>query len=275
MKNKFFYLLLLSLAYSFQVVAQVTIAPTNLYIDDSNRFGTYMVINGSNTPQEISVEFIYSYNKTDSLGNREYIYDDEASEKEHSIANSVKAFPKNFVLQPNQRQIVRIRVSSPSNTSDGTYWSRIKTTSMAQSPPVEIEADNQVSARIGVKFEQITSLFYKQGNVTTGIDIEKIRTSFSNDSLIIYTDYDRVGNSPFLGTITSTLESSSGDVVAQSPISTTIHIGGTQRHIIKTEDIPSGTYKLTVEFATNRSDISPDNLVQMQPVTATTTITIP
>lgn len=268
--------LLISILCFPELYGQVTIAPTNLFIENNSRFGTYLVLNNSNENQEINIEFFFGYSSTDSLGNRIMTENDEMNR--HSIAESVRAFPQNFILTPGKRQTVRLRISPKNDLSDGTYWARIKTTSSPESPPVEVSSDDNVTARVGINIEQITGLFYKKGDVTTGIEVDGIRTSFSGDNnerLVVLTDYQRTGNSPFLGSITTTLKNQSGKTVAQGFRSTTLYFDGTQKEELDISGLPSGEYSIQVHFETRRSDVPSDDLVQMEPVTATTTVTIP
>jgi len=264
------------LCLNCDLLAQVTIAPTNLFIDSNNKFGTFMVINGSNQAQEISVEFYFSYNKTDENGNRTYINDDSLTANTHSVSDFIRAFPQNFILEPNTRQIIRVRITAPNDLESGTYWSRVKTTSTNQAAPIELGSDDAVSARIGVVFEQITSLFYKVGDVNTRISISDIETELSEEGILtLLTHYEREGNSPFLGTITANLKNNNGNVVRDANVSTTLHFSGVQRHTINIQDLESGTYNVEVTFDSRRSDVSSSDLVQMEPVTKTTTVTIP
>lgn len=72
--------------------AQVTIAPTNMFIDGNARFGTYMVINNSNETQEISIDFLFAYSQTDEQGNRSIIQDDSAALSNIQSLNSFVLF---------------------------------------------------------------------------------------------------------------------------------------------------------------------------------------
>lgn len=256
------------------IIAQVTIAPTNLYITDENKFGTYLVINNSNTPQEISVNFIFGYGRSNRDGIREYFYGDTLDYNNFSIANWIRAFPQNFVLSPGQRQVVRLRINNPNNLADGTYWARIKTTSSPVSPPIELESNNNVSAAIGVKIEQISGVFFKKGDVNTGIEIQEIRTSLNDETLTILTDLKRLGNSPFLGTITASLSDQNGKIVGESFVSTSIYFDETLKQEMDISDLNTGTYELKIEFRTNRGDISSDDIVKMNPVSKTKIINI-
>lgn len=268
--------LVLLLSLSVCSIAQVTIAPTSLFIDESSRFGSYMVINNSQVNQEISIEFVFSYSASNEEGARRIVEDDSVSLQEHSIAEHVRAFPENFVLNPGQRQVVRLRIAAPSGLEDGTYWARIKTKASQETPPVEIAQDEAVSANLGLIIEQVTGLYYKVGDVNTGILVDGIRTNMVNEDIMtVYTDYSRTGNSPFLGTIFVTLEDEDGQVVAQNRNSTTLYFDGTNSQDLNVSSISSGEYTLRIRFETLRSDISSSDLVQMNPVSSSTTITIP
>lgn len=269
--------LLLSVFITTEVVSQVTIAPTNLFVSNTSRFGTYMVINGSNEAQEISIEFFFAYSMTDANGSRSIVSDDDAMEGIYSIADNVKAFPQNFVLQPGQRQIVRLRIAGVDNgLEDGTYWARIKTTSSPQSPPIEIgTTGNEVSARVGIRIEQVTGLFYKIGDTSTGIEIQDIRPVLSEDNVLsVLTDYKRTGNSPFLGSITTSLLDNNNQEVRRAYISTSLYFDGTHAQTLDLNDLPQGNYTIRVRFESERSDVSSRDIVQMDPALFSKSYTI-
>ena len=267
--------LLLVLLFSLSstgIIAQVTIAPTNIFISDNSKFGTYMVINGSNEPQEIAIEFFFGYSTTDKEGNRTNIIGDSLMTAARSITQNVRAFPQNFVLAPNQRQIVRLRITgSTRELKEGTYWSRIKTSSNPETQQVEVgNAGNDVSARVSIKIEQVTGLFYKVGKTTTGIEVQEIRTNLGEDNrLTVLTDYRRTGNSPFLGSISTTLIDSNNQEVKQAFVSTSIYFDGTNRQFLDLNDLPKGEYKIKVQFESQRGDVSSSDIVQMKTVTKT------
>ncbi len=255
---------LFSLAITISGIGQITIAPTNLFVSDNSRFGTYMVINNSNENQEVSIDFVFSYTITDSNGERVFVEDDSVIAQEHSISDYVRAFPQNFVLNPGQRQIVRLRIAVPNTSPDGTYWTRIKTASNPQSPPAELGDNSAVSARLGMVVEQVTGLFYKKGNVNTGIDINNITLDDSeSDKLNVLVEYSRTGNSPFLGTITTSLVNASGETIDTKYLSTTIYFDGVHRQTFDTKDLPTGNYTVNVAFETVRRDIEASDLIQM------------
>lgn len=256
--------------------AQVTISPTNLFIDGTSQFGTYMVINGSNETQEIAIDFFFAYSQANENGDKSIIEEDAENEEKHSIAQSVRAFPRNFTLAPGQRQTVRLRVSAPSDLEDGTYWSRIKTSSTPETPPLEVQNNSAVTARVGIKVEQITGLFYKKGTTTTGIEINNINPIVSDDgnSLNVLVDVLRTGNSPFLGSITTSILNSRGEEVSSGFVSTSIYFDSMFKQVVNIEGLPAGTYQANVKFETARSDIAANRLVQMPTQTETVSFSI-
>ncbi len=267
---------LLLLLFQGVTFAQVTISPTNLFIDDNAQFGSYMVINGSNEAQEISIDFFFAYSQSDETGTRGIVQNDTAREEQFSIANKVRAFPRNFTLAPGQRQTVRLRVSGTNELQDGTYWSRIRTTSSPETPPLEIQSDDAVTARVGIRVEQVTGLFYKKGNVTTGINIVGIDTNTENDgnTLNVLVDLLRTGNSPFLGTITTEVLNAQGRRVLSDFVSTSIYFDGIFKQQLNVQDLQPGNYQVKVTFESDRNDIDKSRLVQMPTSTQTVPFSI-
>ncbi len=255
--------------------AQVTIAPTNLFIEENARFGTYMVINNSNDTQEISIDFTFAYSQSDEQGYRTIVQNEDEIKEAHSIADYVRAFPRNFTLAPGQRQVIRLRLTPPNDLEDGTYWARIKTASTPETPPIELQSNDAVAARVGIRVEQVTGLFYKKGSVSTGIEIEEIRTEYDSESenLIVLIDHQRTGNSPFLGSIITSIIDSNGQEVRRGFLSTSLYFDGIFRQEFEIGDLPNGEYLIRATFESNRSDIPESDLVQMQSVTETTTFT--
>lgn len=245
--------------------AQITIAPTMVFIDQQNRFGSFLVLNSSDQAQEVNIEFLFGYPATNQEGNVQMIYDDSTTATEYGISKLVRGFPQNFVLQPGQRQVVRLTLR-PKKFTDGVYWSRIKTTSNAQNPAIGEEVDDQITAQITYKLEQVTTLFYKHGNTSTGITVEDFEYINSEDKLKFITDVSRNGNAPFLGTITLILNDSDGNTVVEKKASTSIYFDYRQVFEISKDDLADGTYDAEITFETERPDIATANIVQMEPV---------
>lgn len=246
--------------------AQITIAPTMLFIDQQNRFGTLLILNGSDQPQEISISFPFGYPVTNSNGDIQMVYDDSARANEYGIDDLVRGFPQNFVLAPGQRQVVRLTIR-PKQFEDGTYWTRIKTTSNPQSAAIGEASSDEITAQITYKLDQVTTLFYKHGEVETGINIENFTIRQTEDHIQFIADAERTGNSPFLGSIVLDIKDTSGNTVAEKLVSTSIFFDYRQVFEIPKEDLQNGSYSASITFRSQRSDVPSEQIVQMNPVT--------
>lgn len=253
--------------------AQVTIAPTTLFLDSQQRFGTVLILNGSQQAQEISVDFLFGYPTSDSLGSTQMVYDDPARENQFSVADDIRGFPRRFTLNPGQRQVVRLTVM-PGNRPDGMYWTRVRTTSNPQSPPIGQANDNAVTAQINFKFEQITSAFYKKGTVNTGLNIKDFKILIHDSTATARADVERTGNAPFLGSALLTLRDEQGNTVLKKHNSTTVYFDVVRTIDFSLSNLPKGNYKATLTFKSERPDIAIENLVQIKPISKTTNFTI-
>lgn len=265
---------ILSLLAAASAEAQVTIAPTTLFLDNHNKFGTFLVLNGSNQTQEVSIDFMFGYPASDSLGHTVMMYGDTLDAAKFSIAKDMRGFPRTFTLAPQQRQVIRLTVRPRADRKDGMYWTRIKTTSNPATPPIGETSQNGVTAQINFKFEQITAAFYKKGKVSTGLNFKGLHTEIDSTGGHIYADVERTGNAPYLGSIFLTIKDADGNTVGQGQSSTTVYFDDTRTMDFDASGLAPGNYTAEVTFRTQRPDIPQDKLVQADPVSKTTTFTI-
>lgn len=256
------------------VLAQVTISPTAVFISQ-DRFGSFVVINNSAIAQEVSIDFVQTYPASDSLGNVSVRDASEKSEEFKLITDWMRSFPRTFVLEPGQRQTVRLTVRPESTLEDGTYWTRLKVISSPQAAEIGEVSTEQVATSIVIKFEQIISGFYKVGTVSTGINVSGVRfVPTDNGRMIIY-NYELLGNSPFIGTIDMDVLNSSGQSVHKSRVITSLYDNGSRNFTIPLEEAPSGNYSVVLSFTASRPDIPNADMIPMEPVTQRFNVTIP
>jgi len=246
--------------------AQVSISPTSLFIDSQQKFATLLVMNGTDSRQEVSLEFPFAYPDADSTGNIQMIYDDPTMEKDYSIAGSVRGFPRNFTLEPGQRQTVRMTVRPNKNLQDGVYWTRIKTISNPESPPVGPAQEGQINPQITFKFEQVTTLFYKTGQISTGLEIRDASVVINEEQGIVQAQVDVRGNSPYLGSMSLEIIDNTGKVVKSGRVFVSIYVDDTRQLEFDLADLEPGDYTANLTFKTERADIPQDDIVQAQPV---------
>jgi P pilus assembly chaperone PapD len=256
-----------------KVAAQISIAPTAVFMTDRSPFANVIVSNGSETPQEISISFRFGYSTSDQEGNVSMYYD--TTGHSNSFVNHVNAFPRNFVLEPGQRQTVRLAARGYGNVDDGTYWSRMNILATPLSPPVEAETgDDAVAARININFEQVIPAFFKKGNVSTGLNVREIDFRQDNRQGIFLVDAVRTGNSPYIGSTNLTILDSNGEQMREQEVTFSAYFDIVRRINTDLSGLEPGSYTAKLEFRTDRRDISGNDLIQVETFTVSTDFSI-
>ncbi len=249
------------------LMAQVTISPTSLFIDSKQRYATLLVLNGTDDPQEISVSYEFGYPVSDENGHVTMRYDDAATAESYSIAGWIRGFPKRFVLDPGKRQVVRLTVKPPRDLNDGVYWARVRTVSESLAPEVGAPNPDGITALIQFKFEQVTSVFYRTGDVSTGLAIRDAWTEEEEDKLAVIADLEKQGNAPYLGTMRVSLQDQAGNILQENMKFISVYFDGRQRLEMNTSDLKRGEYIVHVDFTGTRADIPDKELPASEPVT--------
>ncbi|HKK46736.1 MAG TPA: hypothetical protein VJ964_14515 [Balneolaceae bacterium] len=266
------------LAFLFLVtarsVAQVSIAPTALFFDNQSRFSSLTVSNGGQQAQEISISMEFGY-PTSKNGNL-VITKDSTLADEKSMADWIKVFPKNFTLQPQQRQVVRFVARPPSGLKPGGYWSRVKIKSNPVSPPIESVGKNQVGAQINLVVNQVIAAQYRTKNANTGIDVSSVNFTQidSTHTGKIAVNMKQTGNAPFVGSISLQVTDSNGNTIYQTNTTNSVYTTITRTFDVDLSDVKPGQYTISGNITSQRRDISADNLLQIKPVSFQKQITI-
>jgi len=236
-------------------LAQVTISPTSIFVNSKEPFGTFLVLNGTDKTQEVSISFPFGYPGSDSTGKIIMNYSDTAMADKFSIEQWVSGFPRSFVLEPNQRQVVRVTVRPTEILSPGTYWTIIKTKSNEVAPEIGVPQKDKITAEIRFVFEQITTLLYQSGELSTGLKINDLRTKIDDHNATVISDVEKTGNSPFLGTMEVKIFNSAGAEVKRNQVFVSIYMSGSRKLDVGLDDLPPGQYSAEVKFYPNRMDI--------------------
>lgn len=277
MYRKQFIGLLLLLFFPLSLFGQITITPTSIFLDQNSRIGNMMVINNSDDAQEITLDFVYGYLESYEDGSVELLMEndeeDEITDTSYSLSEYIRGFPQSFTLNPGQRQSVRLFVNPPADLEDGTYWTRILVGSAAESPAVGTASTTDITANINITLNQNLGLFYKNGDVSTGIEVENITSTRTESGINTLVKYNRTGNSPFIGTVTTRVMQRD-EVISTNRRSTTLFFGGTYAVENEIENLEPGDYRVEVSFVAERNDIASENLVSMSPVSQSVQIAV-
>jgi len=249
--------------------AQVIVAPTILFMSDQSRFGTFVVMNRSNTPQEISVSFRFGFPESDSSGNIRMQYDDSSMAEKYSIQQWVRGFPQKFVVNPGQQQVVRLLVTPPQNISDGEYWTRLVTSSTPQAKTIDTVRTG-ITANITFVLEQVTTIIYRKGSLSTLVDLPNIEIKKDSVSMNLLAHVTRGGNSPFFGKISVQVEDRVGNKIFSADQVIAVYRNNMVfKFTVPLSRLPQGSYAASIKLTTERTDIPQDDLLKTAAVEKT------
>ncbi len=250
--------ILIFLFIASSIYSQVIISPYIVYMDQKDRFGTLIVQNKSLEEYEVNVSFIFGYPNTDSLGSGTMKYIENPPDSLPSIATWIRAFPRNFVLVPEQKQIVRMTVRPPAYLEPGTYWTRMVTSSTPKAPPIDT-LQKGISAKIRFVLNQVTTVIYRVNDATTGLNVEDLTINSDTTNLKIYVGLNREGNSAFFGNMVTRVFNSNGDTVKVKEDFVQVYYNINKRIDIPLEGISEGNYRAEVEITFNEKEDIPES----------------
>lgn len=244
--------------------AAVSVSPVALYIDDRTRTGALTLYNPGTRPEEIRLEFGFGYPVSDEEGNITVPVVAEAPEGEPSALPWLRAFPSRLILEPGQRQVVRVMVQPPAELPDGEYWARVLVRSRGGQPPIE-EQRGGVAVQIDVETVVVVALSYRNGEVSTGIEVAEAAATLSGDTVSATIDLHRTGNAAFLGRMRAEVLDEQGRTLAAHEEVLAVYRDMLRRFSV---GVPQGSVAHRVRFTidTQRDDLPPGGALPAEPV---------
>jgi hypothetical protein len=273
--RKLFFLVPVLFLGSEMLLAQVTVAPSILFINSKSGVGTMYISNNSSDPQEVGIDFVYGYPDADSVGNSRMNYKDTISAGVYSLNSMIRAYPRNFILNPKQQQTIRLQVRTKSSVKDAFFFSRVKVTSGQKAPDIDKKPADVVTTQINFKFDQIFPVFYRKGNVTTGLHIHDVSTSLKDGKLTVVADVERTGNAPYIGNEKVELLSAANEKIALAEGTASIYFRMKNKVELDLPKTAKGKCKLLLTFETKRSDIAAEDMLQSPAITKEVSVNLP
>jgi P pilus assembly chaperone PapD len=243
------------LAFSAVPASAVAVSPTALYITSRNPSALLTLINTGTRPEEIELSIAFGYPISDTAGVLRVDIVNEAGPGEPSLTSFLRIFPRRMLLQPGQRQVVRVMVAMPAGAADGEYWGRVLVKSRGGEPPVE---QNQGNVRMQLSLETTfaTAVFFQKGEVKTGISVPAAEARRMGDSVQFTIDLKRENNSAFLGRVRAQLVNASGTTVAEVEDVAAVYRSIRRRFVLRSgSPLPAGAYTVRYVVDTERPDL--------------------
>lgn len=247
----------------------VTVSPTALYLGPRNPSALLTLINTGTRPEEIELGFAFGYPTSDSLGTVRVDLVDTAAAGEPSLAAWLRAFPRRLVLEPGQRQLVRVTVVAPPGLADGEYWGRVLVKSRGGQPPIE-QTQGQVKMSLSLETTFATAVFFQKGDVRTGIAVQAASAVRTRDAVQFTVDLARIGNAAFLGHVKAELLDATGQVRGTAEDVVAVYRTLRRRLDIRAEGaLPAGPLTVRYVLDTERPDLPSSGPLQAAAVTGT------
>jgi P pilus assembly chaperone PapD len=233
----------------------VTVSPTALYISSRNPSALLTLINTGSRPEEIELSIAFGYPVSDTAGVLRVDLVDSAASGEPSLTSYLRVFPRRLVLQPGQRQVVRVMVAMPAAAANGEYWGRVLVKSRGGEPPIE-QSQGNVRMQLALETTLATAVFFQKGDIKTGISIPAVEAHRTGDSVLVTLDLKRENNAAFLGRIRAELVNASGATVAEVEDVAAVYRSVRRRFALRTGSaLPAGAYTVRYLVDTERPDL--------------------
>lgn len=232
----------------------VSVSPTALYIDSRTRTGVLTLHNPGTLPEEITIDFAFGYPVTDSAGNLSVPVTREPAPGEPSAMGWMRAFPRRLILQPGQRQVVRVMVEPPADLADGEYWARILITSRGGQPPIE-DVQGDLRLQLNVETTLVMAANFRKGAVSTGVEVAASRAWSGDEGVYVEVDLQRTGNAAFLGRLRADLVDARGAVLATAWDDLAVYRAVRRRHLLVPPPGAAGPLAVQLRIDTERDDL--------------------
>ncbi|HEX2219771.1 MAG TPA: hypothetical protein VHG35_13285 [Gemmatimonadales bacterium] len=256
----------------------VLVAPHAVVIDHRTRSGALSLYNPGDAPAEISLSTFFGYPITDSAGQFDLHTVERPDPTMPSAAGWVEAFPKRMVLQPKERQTVRLLARPPAALTDGEYWARLVVAAKGGTVPVTgVDSSSGVTVGLNLEVRTVLPLQYRKGAVATSVRLSRLAAALDGDSLVVRLRLERMGTAAFIGTVRGALVDSVGRTVTTftSPVSVYYEVEPRLTAALPGSRPKAGRYHLRVEVAAEREDLAPETVLPSRPVRDSLEVRLP
>jgi P pilus assembly chaperone PapD len=266
---------LLSLGTALQAQG-VVVAPHAVYLDHRTRSASITLYNPGAEATEVGIEFFFGYPVTDSVGDFTLMEPDSVTAEMPSAHRWIEAFPRRVTIGPLQRQTVRLLARPPANLADGEYWSRVVIVAKGGSVPVSGTDSANISIGLDLEIRTRIPLTYRKGVLQSGIALSGLTAQrTTSDSLAIRARLVRQGTAAYVGTARGTLVNESGKTVGTFMEPVAVYYDAQPVFTIPVAGLPAGKYTVRIEVASERPDITPDQLLKSATVRDSVSVVLP
>ena len=247
-----------------KVAAGVLVAPTIIFLSETNRTGRITLRNPSDVPQEVSVYFSFGLPISDSLGNVFVTLQDSATSDPKSALGWVKAFPRTVILPPGENQTVRLVIKPPDDLPDGEYWARIVVRSQdARTTVPEPDEATGISTQLNMVIQTAIMLKYRTGELVSNLELTSAGAQRHGNIVQVMLDMVSRGNVSYMGILHCRVLDKNDNEIGSGKINLAVY-----RNLRRRMDLPINTennnppYRVEVRITSEgRTDVPPPDLI--------------
>ncbi len=273
-KVRYIITIIIFLGFIGLIQAQISLAPSFVFLNENSGVGNLYVNNNSTSPYEVTINFQFGYPGGDADGNLVMNYEDKEAYSKFALDEMIRAFPRSFTLKGGEQRTVRIQLVPNQRQKQGYFYTRLKVLAKPQATEVTKTTADGIGTKINFNFEQVTAIFYHKGPVSTGVAVKELDVKQNGKMLEMRPKLEHKGNAPFLGSMIAKLKQANGNVVAETQSTVTAYFDVTRRMDLNLDKVAPGNYTLELSFVTQRNDMSNNDLVQAPTVTHETKVEI-
>ena len=256
------------------VINAVYVTPHAVFLDHERRAGQVTVGNSGDAPEEVLVELKFGFPDTDSTGTPFVRFVEDPGREFPSAADWIRPYPRRLRLEPGDRQVVRLLAAPPEDLPDGEYWTRMIVTARGASLAIATP-DTTVSAGVALEIRIVTSITYRKGDVSTGVELRGLTAAVEGDSMAVWLSAAREGNGAYLGTAGFELLDPERRLVQDWSIPIAVYYPMSRRFVFPLPPLQSGTCLLRVTLKAERADLLESQVLPAPSVTDSVQIQVP
>ena len=170
-----------------------------------------------------------------------------------------------MLIEPDERQVVRLMVRPPKGLTDGEYWARVMISSQRNDTPIlTIDKEKKIGTQVHMVTRQAIMFKYRKGDLTTQLELDRATASFKDSTVEIMLDMANQGNASYVGMLHASLKDQSGQEVDRFDLRLAVYRQLRRRIDLKLgEHAYNPPYEVKVEINNGgRNDINPRDLIR-------------
>jgi hypothetical protein len=172
---------------------------------------------------------------------------------------------------------VRLLARPPVGLPEGEYWARliISAKDAEEAAGTAPRDTTVVSVGLTLEVRTIIAVNYRNGAQQTGVQIGALTANAVGDSLVIRAPMQRTGTAAWIGNTTIKLLAENGTVVASQSMQTAVYQSIVPRFTFDRRSLAPGQYRISIDMATDRPDVTQSTLLRAPPQHAEVIVTLP